>query len=131
MTTTANALCFGEGLPGSGAPCHVRLSAEGLRIIPFEGSPLVEEPVAYADLSVAAGGLDHDQLVLSWASGVSARTLYLKDPALILEFRRLAPHSWGALRTVRYGLCLFPKAAQKIRSSRQEQCARRTKDEAP
>lgn len=91
MTTTANALCFGEGLPGSGAPCHVRLSAEGLRIIPLEGSPLVEEPVAYADLSVAAGGLDHDQLVLSWASGVSARTLYLKDPALILEFRRLAP----------------------------------------
>ena len=91
MTPTPNALCFGDDLPGAGAPCHVMLSVEGLRILPPEGSPLVEESVAYAALSVAAGGLDHDQLVLSWATGTSTRTLYLKDPALIIAFRRMAP----------------------------------------
>jgi Zn-dependent protease with chaperone function len=89
MTPTPNALCFGDDLPGAGAPCHVMLSVEGLRLLPPE--PLVEESVAYAALSVAAGGLDHDQLVLSWATGTSTRTLYLKDPALIIAFRRMAP----------------------------------------
>ena len=91
MTPTPNALCFGDDLPGAGAPCHVMLSVEGLRLLPLEGSPLVEESVAYAALSVAAGGLDHDQLVLSWPTGTSTRTLYLKDPALIIAFRRMAP----------------------------------------
>ena len=91
MTPTPNALCFGDDLPGAGAPCHVMLSVEGLRLLPLEGSPLVEESVAYAALSVAAGGLYHDQLVLSWATGTSTRTLYLKDPALIIAFRRMAP----------------------------------------
>ncbi|MGZ9190237.1 MAG: hypothetical protein ACXW39_09305, partial [Nitrospira sp.] len=47
--------------------------------------------MAFSALSVAAGGLDHDQLVLSWVTGASARTLYLKDPALIVAFRRTAP----------------------------------------
>ena len=91
MKPTPNALCFGEGLPAAGAPCHVMPSAEGLRLIPPEGSLLTEEFVAYAALSVAAGGLDHDQLVLSWTTGASTRTLYLKEPALILAFRRMAP----------------------------------------
>ena len=91
MNPTPNALCFGDGLPGTGTPCHAMLTSEGLRITPLEGTPLVEESVAYADLSVAAGGLDHDQLVLSWSIGTSTRTLYLKDPALIVEFRRMAP----------------------------------------
>lgn len=91
MNSTPNALCFGDGLPAAGAPCHVMLSADGLRLIPLEGSQLVEESVAFATLSVAAGGLDHDQLVLSWTTGASTRTLYLKDPALIVAFRRVAP----------------------------------------
>ncbi|MCE3224860.1 MAG: putative Peptidase, family [Nitrospira sp.] len=91
MTLTPNALCFGDGLPGAGAPCHVVLSADGLRLIPPEGSPLVEESIAFSALSVAAGGLDHDHLVLSWTSGTLPRTLYLKDPALIVAFRRTAP----------------------------------------
>ena len=91
MNSTPNALCFGDGLPAAGAPCHVMLSADGLRLIPLEGSQLVEESVAFATLSVAAGGLDHDQLVLSWTTGASTRTLYLKDPALIVAFRRMAP----------------------------------------
>ena len=91
MTPTPNALCFGDGLPGAGAPCQVVLSSSGLRLVPTEGFPLTEESVAYSDLSVAAGGLDHDQLVLSWTTDISSRTLYLKDPALIVAFRRAAP----------------------------------------
>lgn len=91
MNLTPNALCFGEGLPASGAPCHVVLSADGLRVSPSGPSGVVEESVAFSVLSVAAGGLDHDQLVLSWGAGTSARTLYLKDPALIVAFRRAAP----------------------------------------
>ena len=91
MTLSPNALCFGDGLPGAGAPCHVVLSAEGVRLIPFDGSQLVEQSVAFSALSVAAGGLDHDQLVLSWMTSASTRTLYLKDPALIVAFRRMAP----------------------------------------
>ncbi|GMV49881.1 MAG: putative peptidase [Nitrospira sp. OLB3] len=91
MNAIANALCFGERLPASGAPCHVALSPEGISLRPADGGEVMEESVAFAALSVAAGGLDHDQLVLSWGSGLSARTLYLKDPALILAFRRAAP----------------------------------------
>jgi Zn-dependent protease with chaperone function len=50
-----------------------------------------EEVVPYAGMAVAAGGLNHDHLVVSWGAGASARTLYLKDPALIVAFRRYAP----------------------------------------
>ncbi|MBA2485953.1 MAG: M48 family metallopeptidase [Nitrospira sp.] len=91
MNVTPNALCFGDGLPGAGAPCHVTLSADGLRLIPLEGSQLAEESVAFAALTVASGGLDHDQLVVSWMTGGSTCTLYLKDPAMIVAFRRTAP----------------------------------------
>jgi len=91
MNLTPNALCFGEGLPATGVPCHVVLSENGLRVSLSDPSGVVEESVTFADLSVAAGGLDHDQLVLSWGVGGSARTLYVKDPALIVAFRRAAP----------------------------------------
>lgn len=91
MNLTPNALCFGDGLPAAGAPCHVVLLADGLRVSLSGPSGFVEESVAFSALSVAAGGLDHDQLVLSWGAGTSARTLYLKDPALIVAFRRAAP----------------------------------------
>ena len=129
MTLTPNALCFGDGLPGAGAPCHVVLTPEGIRLMPLEGSPLVEEFIAFSALSVAAGGLDHDQLVLTWTTDASARTLYLKDPALIVAFRRSAPpeltahleraaaqvrrarHShrlfWGSAAGIVVGLCLL------------------------
>lgn len=96
MTATPNALCFGDGLPGAGAPCHVMLSTNGVRLVPAEGAALVEESVAFAAISVTAGGLDHDQLVLSWKTGGSVRTLYLKDPALIVAFRRAAPSDMTA-----------------------------------
>jgi Zn-dependent protease with chaperone function len=91
MNPIPNALCFGEGLPGAGAPCAVVLEGEGLRVCPSGESPLSEQVVAFAAMSVEAGGLDHDQLVVSWGVGPSARTMYLKDPALIVAFRRAAP----------------------------------------
>ena len=91
MNPIPNALCFGEGLPAAGAPCVVALTAEGLRVSPMGDFPFTELVVAFADMSVEAGGLDHDQLVVSWGTGSSARTLYVKDPALIVAFRRAAP----------------------------------------
>ena len=109
MNAIANALCFGDGLPAVGAPCHVLLSADGLRVSPSGPSGFVEESVAFSALSVAAGGLDHDQLVLSWEAGASARTLYLKDPALIVAFRRAAPPELTAH---------LERAAEQVRRAR-------------
>jgi Zn-dependent protease with chaperone function len=122
MTSTPNALCFGDGLPGAGAPCHVVLSADGVRLIPLDGSQLVEQSVAFSALSVAAGGLDHDQLVLSWMAGGSMRTLYLKDPALIVAFRRMAPpemtasleRAAGHVRRARHSHRLFWSGAAAV-----------------
>ncbi len=91
MTSPANALCFGEGLPASGAPCHVAVSAEGLRLTGTGSHDLPGEVIQFSGLSVAAGGLDHDHLVVSWSQGARARTLYVKDPAVIVTFRRTAP----------------------------------------
>ncbi len=109
MKPTSNALCFGDGLPGAGAPCHVLLTSEGIRLIPPDGSPLIEESVTFSALSVAAGGLDHDQLVLTWMTDASARTLYLKDPALIIAFRRTAPPEMTAS---------LERAAEHVRRAR-------------
>ncbi|HRC43840.1 MAG TPA: M48 family metallopeptidase [Nitrospira sp.] len=109
MNLTPNALCFGDGLPGAGAPCHVTVSADGLTMTPVGNSPLVEEAIAFTAMSVEAGGLDHDQLVASWGAGASARTLYLKDPALIIAFRRAAPPEL---------LAHVERAAQQVRRAR-------------
>ncbi len=110
MTLTPNALCFGDGLPAAGAPCHIRLLPDGLRLSSLERSSVSEEFVAFAALSVAAGGLDHDQLVLSWSIDGSARTLYLKDPSLIVAFRRAAPSDMTAH---------LDRAAAQVRRARQ------------
>ncbi|MCW5796928.1 MAG: Putative Peptidase, family M48 [Nitrospira sp.] len=91
MALAPNALCFGDGLPGAGVPCAVMLDGESLRVSPMGPSSLVDQIVAFADMAVEAGGLDHDQLVVSWGTASSARTLYVKDPALIVAFRRAAP----------------------------------------
>lgn len=87
-----NALCFGEDLPATGMPCHVEVSAAGLMVrfgdvAPDSGGP----PVPFDALAVFAGGLNHDQLVVRWGNGSDARTVYLKDPALIRAFRAAAP----------------------------------------
>ncbi|HET9962107.1 MAG TPA: M48 family metallopeptidase [Nitrospiraceae bacterium] len=91
MTPAANALCFGDGLPPSGAPCHVSVGADSLQLKPISADTLTEQSVPFSILSVAAGGLDHDHLVLSWDTERGARTVYLKDPAVIRDFRRAAP----------------------------------------
>lgn len=109
MNPTPNALCFGDGLPGAGAPCHVTVSADGLTMDPVGNAPLVEETIAFTAMSVQVGGLDHDQLVVSWGEGASARTLYLKDPALIIAFRRAAP---AAL------MAHLERAAEQVRRAR-------------
>ena len=109
MSSTPNALCFGDGLPGAGAPCHVTVSADGLTMDPVGDVSLVEEAIAFTAMSVQAGGLDHDQLVVLWGEGASARTLYLKDPALIIAFRRAAP---AAL------MAHLERAAEQVRRAR-------------
>lgn len=83
-----NALCFGEDLPAAGVPCHVEVSSSGLRM-ELQGFP--EETISFANLSVTAGGFDHDQLVVKWTHGSSGRTVYLKDPEIIRSFRQAAP----------------------------------------
>ena len=109
MNSTPNALYFADGLPASGAPCVVAVSADGLHIRPTGDSPLVEQLVSFADMSVEAGGLDHDQLVVSWGVGALVRTLYLKDPALIIAFRRAAPSALMAR---------VEQAAEQVRRAR-------------
>lgn len=109
MNSTPNALCFGDDLPASGAPCVVVVLADGLRVSPTGNASLVDQVVAFADMSVEAGGLDHDQLVVSWGDGSSRRTVYLKDPALIVAFRRAAPSQLTAH---------LERAAEQVRRAR-------------
>jgi len=89
MMSPANALCFGEGFPASGAPCHVVVTGDGLLLSGAVG--LADQSISFSQVSVAAGGLDHDHLVVSWGDGPAAHTLYLKDPSVIVAFRRTAP----------------------------------------
>ena len=88
----ANALCFGDDFPASGAPCLVQVSEQGLSLI-FGGSSSESrtETVSFSRLTVSAGGLDLDQLVLKWDGESGGRTLYFKHPDLIREFRQAAP----------------------------------------
>lgn len=109
MNATPNALCFGEGLRGAGVPCTVMLVEEGLRVSPMGESALAEQVVTFADMAVEAGGLDHDQLVVSWGTGPSVWTLYVKDPALIVAFRRAAPPQLTAH---------LERAAEQVRRAR-------------
>ncbi|WP_455376983.1 M48 family metallopeptidase [Petrachloros mirabilis] len=87
-----NALCFGTPFPATGAPCLVEILPDGLTI---HVDPAVSdvEPMAvlFADLTVSAGGIDHDQLVVKWGTGSDACALYLKNPELITAFRAAAP----------------------------------------
>ena len=88
-----NALCFGEPYPATGMPCYVEISPGGLRVR-FDDVPSSEQSettVSYGGLSVSAGGLHHDQLVVKWGTGTDSRMLYLKDAALIGAFRANAP----------------------------------------
>ena len=91
-----NALCFGDEFPASGAPCLVQVEDHGLTVTfasdPADGQP---ESVPFSSLTVSAGGLDHDQLVVKWAWPKGERTLYLKNPDVIRAFRQAAPDHLG------------------------------------
>ncbi len=92
MVPRPNALCFGHDLPGTGAPCHVDVSSDGLSVRFLDGSPETgQESIPFSSLSVSAGGFDHDQLVVKWTADGTGRTLYLKDPDVIIAFRRAVP----------------------------------------
>jgi len=90
--SSPNALCFGDEFTASGAPCFVQVSGDGLTItFESEGGDGVREAVPFSALTVSAGGLDHDHLVVKWASLQGQRTLYLKSPDVIRAFRETVP----------------------------------------
>jgi hypothetical protein len=93
MASPPNALCFGEEFPASGAPCFVQVDGEGLTItFESEGASGSQEAVLFPALTVSAGGIDHDHLVVKWTSVRGERTLYLKNPHVIRAFREAVPN---------------------------------------
>ncbi|HEY7129295.1 MAG TPA: M48 family metallopeptidase [Nitrospira sp.] len=87
-----NALCFGEEFPATGLPCHVEVSPAGLTVrFEEDARPLGQLSLPFSAVSVSAGGLDHDQLVVRCGIAPQGQTLYLKDPGLIRAFRSAAP----------------------------------------
>ena len=92
MIGTPNALCFGDTFPATGQPCYVEISTSGLTVrFDESASEAGELTVPFSTLSVSAGGLNHDQLVVKWRAEMQAYTLYLKDPDLIRSFRASTP----------------------------------------
>lgn len=91
-----NALCFGEEFPASGAACLVHVEDHGLTVTfasdTANGQP---ESVPFSNLTVSAGGIDHDHLVVKWTSVQGERTLYLKNPDVIRAFREAVPDHLG------------------------------------
>jgi Zn-dependent protease with chaperone function len=107
----SNALCFGHEFPASGAPCVVQVEGDGLTIIfESEGAEGVREVILFSALTVSAGGLDHDHLVVKWAHAQGERTLYLKNHDVIRAFRQAAPDHLNAP---------FEQAAERVRQARQ------------
>jgi predicted Zn-dependent protease len=91
MAFQSNALCFGSDLPGQGIPCHVETTGEGLALtFSDQHRQLATLSVPFRQLSLEAGGFDHDQLVVKWAHDSASRTLYIKDAAAIAAFRHAA-----------------------------------------
>jgi len=89
-----NALCFGEEFPAKGMPCLVHVEGHGLTMTISSDSEAGErrsESVPFSELTVSAGGLDHDQLVATWTGPTGQRMLYLKNPDVIRAFRQAAP----------------------------------------
>ncbi|MBM4138372.1 MAG: M48 family metallopeptidase [Nitrospira sp.] len=92
MSTEPNALCFGQEFPASGAPSLVYVEAHGLTVtFVSDTSGRRSEVASFSDLTVLAGGQDHDQLVLKWTGAQGERTIYLKNPDMIRAFRQAAP----------------------------------------
>ena len=92
LESTPNALCFGDEFPATGMPCLVHVEGQALTVTFLDGLGQGQsESVAFADMAVSAGGINHDQLVLNWAGPTGQRTLYLKNPDVIRAFRQAAP----------------------------------------
>jgi len=92
MSTEPNALCFGQEFPASGAPSLVYVEAHGLTVtFVSDTSGRRSEAASFSDLTVLAGGQDHDHLVLKWTGAQGERTIYLKNPDMIRAFRQAAP----------------------------------------
>jgi len=110
MASQPNALCFGDEFPAAGAPCLVQVEEQGLTVTfvsdSADGQP---ESVPFSSLTVSAGGLDHDQLVVKWAGQKGERTLYLKNPDVIRAFRQAAPDHLSHS---------FAQAAEQVRQVR-------------
>ena len=111
MASPPNALCFGDEFPAAGAPCLVQVEAHGLTVT-FEADTAAGAPesVSFSSLTVSAGGLDHDQLVVKWTGQKGERTLYLKNPDVIRAFRQVAPEQLSHS---------FEQAAERVRQVRQ------------
>ena len=111
MASPPNALCFGDEFPAAGAPCLVQVEAHGLTVT-FEADTAAGAPesVSFSSLTVSAGGLDHDQLVVKWVGEKGERTLYLKNPDVIRAFRQVAPEQLSHS---------FEQAAERVRQVRQ------------
>ena len=108
---TPNALCFGSEFSASGAPCVVQVDADGLMVTieSSEGAEGAREAILFSALTVSAGGLDHDHLVVKWAHAQGERTLYLKNHDVIRAFRQAAPGHLNAP---------FEQAAERVRQVR-------------
>lgn len=113
MTISPNALCFGDEFPATGAPCLVQIEAHGLTVTyapDQDGAESRPESVRFSELSVSAGGLNHDQLVLHWEGSTGQKTLYLKNPDVIQAFRQMAPDHMSRP---------LEQAAEQVRQARQ------------
>lgn len=113
MTISPNALCFGDEFPATGAPCLVQIEAHGLTVTyapDQDGAESRSESVRFSELSVSAGGLNHDQLVLHWEGSTGQKTLYLKNPDVIRAFRQMAPDHMSRP---------LEQAAEQVRQARQ------------
>ena len=107
---TSNALCFGDEFPAAGAPCFVQVDGDGLTItFESEGAEGPREAILFSVLTVSAGGLDHDHLVVKWPHAQGERTLYLKNHDVIRAFRQAAPDHLTAP---------FEQAAERVRQVR-------------
>jgi len=109
---TSNALCFGEEFPAGGAPCFVQVDGDGLTItFESESGDGAREAAPFSALTVSAGGLDHDHLVVKWMSVQRERTLYLKHPDVIRAFREAVPDHLSLP---------FAQVAERVRQARQQ-----------
>jgi beta-barrel assembly-enhancing protease len=110
MASPPNALCFGDEFPAAGAPCLVQVEGHGLTVtFTSDTADGQSETVPFSSLTVSAGGLDHNQLVVKWVGQKGERTLYLKNPDVIRAFRQAAPDQLSHS---------FEQAAERVRQVR-------------